>query len=251
MGSEMCIRDSTHVEQVSASPGDLVIERVENSERTIEHSGFVPLILSDERIAAGNLIVADTAQIDRGSVSGTHLGALGVETLHGTYAHGLVLWQKHKFVVDADSSPGERAGHNSARPFRGECSIDPKPRRSPVDRIGSPLEEQVEFGEQRVDPGTVEGVDRHDWGALEEGAFYPFFDVEDGELDEILVGEADLGKRHNSVAYPEQIEDSKVFLGLGLPALVGIDDEETCVDGAHTSQHVLQKADVALSLIHI
>ncbi len=150
-----------------------------------------------------------------------------------------------ELVVDGQPAAGERPGHDGAGALGGEGPVDPQPRSTVVGRGRRGRQEVVEGGPQVVQPDIGGGVHVHDGGTLEEGASQALLEFEVGQFDEVLVGDPDLGQRHDPVGDAEQLEDAEVLLGLRLPALGGGDDEQAGVDGAHPGQHVLDEPHVA------
>ena len=60
----------TDVDEVGATSGDLVIQSRQDRDLGIDHRRAVPLAVSNEHVAAGELVVVDVAQVHRQAASG-------------------------------------------------------------------------------------------------------------------------------------------------------------------------------------
>ena len=147
---------SAEVEQVCASPGHLVIERVKDTQRPIEDVCFMPLVCSNKCVAADDLIVTNAAQVDGDPVARANFGALGMQALQRSDANGLLLREHQEFVIDAHPAAGQCAGNDRAGAFRRERSIDPEAGRATVDRSRGDGEHVVERKSQVIDASAVE-----------------------------------------------------------------------------------------------
>ena len=153
--------------------------------------------------------------------------------------------QQHQVVVDRDRTPGQGSGDDGAGAAGGERPIDPQPRPTPIARRRGVLQQTVERLDELgcAEPGLH--VDRHHGGALQKRAGHRLGYLHSGELDRVIVGEADFGEGDHPVGDPEKVEDPEVLLGLRLPPLGRGDDEQAGIDRADAGQHVLDEANVA------
>ena len=189
--------------------------------------------------------MGDADQVDGAAAAWRQVGARLVVVLECPHPDPVAPGVQFELVVDGEGAAGQGAGHHRAGPLGCERPVDPEPRASPVRRGGGDRQQVVEGRAQFVDadPGRCIHIDdRH---AFEERALESFLDLEVGELDEVLVGDPDLGQGHEAVADVEKFEDPEVLLGLRLPALGGRHDEEAGIDRTHAGQHVLDEPDVA------
>ena len=150
-----------------------------------------------------------------------------------------------QLIADAQATAGQRARHHRAGAGCCEGPVDPQARSVTVDRGRRVRQHAIERESQLPEPDPGRCVDGDDLGDIEERPRDVVGDLEAGQLDVLVIDETDLGERDHTVRHAEQFEDAQVFLGLGLPAFGGGNDEQARVDGADAGEHVLEKADVA------
>ncbi|HEY7069747.1 MAG TPA: hypothetical protein VH479_06540 [Acidimicrobiales bacterium] len=147
-------------------------------------------------------------------------------------------------VAEPQRSAGQRARDDGARAAGDEGAVDPEAgtihpgRRSRGRQV-------LEGGAQGLDPDALRGVHGDDRGAGEEGPGHALGDLGPGGLAPVVVDQADLGQRDDAVGHTDQVEDLQVLLGLGLPALARVHDEQAGVDHPDAGEHVLDEAGVA------
>ncbi len=232
------------VDHVRTTTGDLVIDRVEHVQDGVDPVGAVPLSGSDDDVSPGELVVVDATEVQCDPVSRPYRGLLLVERLDASHPHGAALRQHRELVVDADGTPGERAGDHGARALGREHPIDPQTRTTGVDRSRGGLQERVERRAKLVESRSVDCVDTDDGSTLEEGPLDVLDHLELGQLPELVVDQPDLGEYDQAVLHAEYVEDAEMLLGLWLPSLGGGDHEHAGIDGADPGEHVLQETDV-------
>ena len=220
----------------------IVVERREHVDGRIEAIGQVPLAGSDERVAAGEVVVVDTGEVDRDTGAGTDLVDGSTSGLERTDPRPAITGDD--VLVGRQPSTGQRSGDDGAAALRREHPVDPQPGTSPVARPCRARHECVEFATKLVEARTRGRRDRHDGCIGQEGADEVIGDVHVGQLEQLGVDQIRLGEHDDARLDAEQFENPEVLLRLRLPPLGGGHDEHTGRDTTDPGEHVAEELHV-------
>ena len=122
----------------------------------------VPLAVTDDRVATGEVVAVDSHQVERDPGPGPDPLELAVGGLDPADASRAIAPLDSDRVVDRDGAAGQRAGHHRARAAWREHPVDPEPRPVAVHRCTRRHQHVVEGRAQVVEATTRHRVTHDD-----------------------------------------------------------------------------------------
>ena len=161
-----------HIDGVRPSAGHFMVQHAQHCQRRIEPIGQMPLPSSYEHIAAGDVLMAHSRQVDRHPIAWSDLGSLAVVALQGPHPDRGAFGSQVQFVVHPDLPAPQRTGDDCSRSPGGEGPINPQPWSSVVDRRRSPVHQIIQSCSQLNEPQSIHHVGFHHRSAGQERVFH-------------------------------------------------------------------------------
>ena len=149
-------------------------------------------------------------------------------------------------IAHGKKAIAEGAGHDRAEARQAEDAVDGQAGAAAIAAGRQRRQPAGQRSAQIIQPGAGFRTHAHDRRAFQTSADQDILNV---QLDQIqpfgFIYQIDFCQGDQTIGEGKQVQDSKMFPGLGHDSLVGGDDEEGGVDTPDTGQHVLDKVDVA------
>ena len=205
----------------------------------------MPAVGFDHGIAARQIVMIDTADVDRHPIAGSDPLDSRAGGLDSTDPHVVATGSDVHGLVGGERSTDEGSRCHRAAAFGCEHAVDPQARSAAIGRCATSCDQLVDRVGHLVDAVTLRRRHGDDRRTVEERAFDVVGHVHVSEFEQIVVDQVDLGECDEPELHTEQFEDPQVFLGLRFPALGRGDDEDARVDAADPGEHVAQELHVA------
>ena len=221
--------------------GDIVqqlqfhVEQVAGEQR----SGFGQLI------AALNVLLGNSGQVDRGALAGLDLVNRAAVHLEPADAQWLPFGVLGDRGILVQLSGHHGAGDDRAESFDGEGAVHRKAEGMVGIVTLNTGGQTGQFGAQLGHAFSGDGGDRHHGGVFQKGSLHGFPHVLRAELQQFLVHQVCAGEGDQPLADAQQVADMEVFAGLGHHSSVRRDDHQHRIHARRPRQHVVDESLVA------